>query len=55
MWSDMTRSHDILDWNPEDTEAWEEGNSAIARRNMIWSIATDHVAFGALVGACLPE
>jgi MFS transporter, NNP family, nitrate/nitrite transporter len=38
--------HDILEWNPEDTEAWDEGNQAVARRNMIWSIATDHVAFG---------
>lgn len=42
----MTHSHDILDWNPEDTKAWESGNKDIARRNMIWSIATDHVAFG---------
>ena len=42
----MAHSHDLLDWNPEDKKAWEEGNSAIARRNMIWSIATDHVAFG---------
>lgn len=42
----MTRSHDIVDWNPEDKEAWESGNKAVAQRNMIWSIATDHVAFG---------
>lgn len=42
----MAHSHDILDWNPEDTKAWERGNQAIARRNMAWSIATDHVAFG---------
>ncbi|ORB44242.1 MFS transporter [Mycobacterium paraseoulense] len=42
----MTRSHDILDWNPEDTKAWEDGNKAVAHRNMAWSIATDHVAFG---------
>lgn len=42
----MAHSHDILDWNPEDTKAWQEGNRAIARRNMAWSIATDHVAFG---------
>ena len=42
----MARSHDLLDWNPEDTKAWQEGNSAVARRNMTWSIATDHVAFG---------
>lgn len=42
----MAHSHDLLDWNPEDTKAWEEGNQRIARRNMAWSIATDHVAFG---------
>jgi NNP family nitrate/nitrite transporter-like MFS transporter len=42
----MTRSHELVDWNPEDTKAWEAGNKAVARRNMIWSIATDHVAFG---------
>lgn len=42
----MAHSHDILHWNPEDTKAWERGNHAIARRNMAWSIATDHVAFG---------
>jgi NNP family nitrate/nitrite transporter-like MFS transporter len=41
----MLRSHDIVDWNPEDIEAWEAGNKAIARRNMIWSIATEHLAF----------
>ncbi|OBB99226.1 NarK/NasA family nitrate transporter [Mycobacterium sp. 852002-40037_SCH5390672] len=42
----MAHSHDILDWNPEDTTAWDEGNNTVARRNMVWSIATDHVAFG---------
>ncbi|OIN81301.1 NarK/NasA family nitrate transporter [Mycobacterium malmoense] len=42
----MAHSHDILDWDPEDRTAWERGNNAVARRNMIWSIATDHVAFG---------
>ncbi len=42
----MAHSRDLLDWNPEDKQAWEEGNQRIARRNMAWSIATDHVAFG---------
>lgn len=42
----MARSHVLVDWNPEDAKAWEAGNKDIARRNMIWSIATDHVAFG---------
>ncbi len=41
----MTRSHRIIDWNPEDTVAWEAGNKAIARRNLICTVAADHVAF----------
>lgn len=41
----MSRSHDIVDWDPEDTAAWEAGNKAIASRNMIWSIAADRIAF----------
>ncbi|MGF2944994.1 nitrate/nitrite transporter [Mycobacterium sp. Lab-001] len=42
----MGRPHQLVDWNPEDTTAWQERNHRIARRNMAWSIATDHVAFG---------
>ncbi len=41
----MRQSRRISDWNPEDHVAWEAGNKAIARRNLIWSIATMHVAF----------
>lgn len=41
----MARSHRISDWNPEDTIAWEAGNNAIARRNLICTVAGDHVAF----------
>lgn len=41
----MARSHHIADWNPEDTAAWEAGNKAIARRNLICTVAGDHVAF----------
>lgn len=41
----MTRSQRISDWDPEDVAAWDVGNRAIARRNLIWSIATAHVAF----------
>ncbi|OCB32460.1 MFS transporter [Mycobacterium malmoense] len=41
----MTRTQRIPDWDPEDVAAWDVGNSAIARRNLIWSIATAHVAF----------
>ncbi|OMC13972.1 MFS transporter [Mycolicibacter heraklionensis] len=35
----------ITNFDPEDCAAWEAGNAAIARRNLIWSTATTHVAF----------
>lgn len=39
------RSHQISDWDPEDSVAWEAGNKFIARRNLIWSVAAEHVGF----------
>lgn len=39
------RSHTLTDFDPEDVQAWENGNSAIARRNLIWSVAAEHVGF----------
>ncbi|MEZ0365409.1 nitrate/nitrite transporter [Mycobacterium sp. pUA109] len=41
----MARSHRIMDWDAEDTAAWEAGNKKIARRNLICTVAGDHVAF----------
>lgn len=41
----MGRNHRIADWNPEDTAAWEAGNRNIARRNLLCTVAADHVAF----------
>lgn len=41
----MGRNHRICDWNPEDTAAWEAGNNAIARRNLLCTVVGDHVAF----------
>ncbi|OBA60396.1 MFS transporter [Mycobacterium sp. 1100029.7] len=41
----MGRNHRITDWNPEDTAAWEAGNDKIARRNLLCTVAGDHVAF----------
>lgn len=38
-------SHRITDWDPEDTVAWEAGNKYIARRNLIWSVAAEHIGF----------
>ncbi|GFG71770.1 MFS transporter [Mycolicibacter senuensis] len=40
----MTPAH-ISEFDPEDCAAWEGGNKAVARRNLIWSTATMHVAF----------
>ena len=44
----MGRNHRITDWNPEDAAAWEAGNKKIAKRNLLWMVACDHVAFGIL-------
>jgi MFS transporter, NNP family, nitrate/nitrite transporter len=41
----MNRSHLLVDWDPEDTVAWEAGNKNIARRNLTWSVAAEHVGF----------
>jgi NNP family nitrate/nitrite transporter-like MFS transporter len=41
----MARSHRITRWNPEDAVAWEAGDKAIARRNLICTVISDHVAF----------
>jgi len=40
----MTHGH-ISNFDPEDSAAWEAGNAAIAKRNLIWSTASTHVAF----------
>lgn len=39
------RGHCITDWNPEDNPAWEAGEKKIARRNLLCTMAGDHVAF----------
>jgi hypothetical protein len=40
----MGRSHLITDWNPQDAAAREGGNKDIARRNLLCTVAGDHVA-----------
>lgn len=42
----MGRNHRITDWDPEDGAAWDAGNGLIARRNLLWMVACDHIAFG---------
>ncbi|CDO86554.1 MFS transporter [Mycobacterium triplex] len=41
----LGRSHVLSNWDPEDTAAWEAGNDKIARRNLIWSVAAEHIGF----------
>lgn len=41
----MPRSQRISSWDPEDIVSWEAGGKAIARRNLICTVAGDHVAF----------
>jgi NNP family nitrate/nitrite transporter-like MFS transporter len=41
----MGRSHFLPGWDPEDAVAWEAGNKKIARRNLIWSVAAEHIGF----------
>ncbi len=35
----------IRGWDPEDVPAWEAGNKDVARRNLLWSVITEHVGF----------
>jgi MFS transporter, NNP family, nitrate/nitrite transporter len=39
------RSHTITGWDPEDRSAWQRGGEVIARRNLLWSVAAEHVGF----------
>jgi NNP family nitrate/nitrite transporter-like MFS transporter len=38
-------SHWIDDWRPEDPEFWETTGKAVARRNLIFSVASEHIGF----------
>jgi NNP family nitrate/nitrite transporter-like MFS transporter len=37
--------HRISGWDPEHLNAWNNGGSRIARRNLIWSIFAEHIGF----------
>ena len=39
------RAHWIDDWDPEDTQFWDRDGSKVARRNLIFSIFTEHIGF----------
>src|SRR6201998_244880 len=56
----MAHPHRIADWRPEDAEAWRAGNNIIARRNLVWSNVTAHVAFSvcsrwSVMGLFMPQ
>ncbi|MEV4639769.1 nitrate/nitrite transporter [Actinoplanes sp. NPDC049548] len=39
------RGHWIDDWRPEDPAFWANGGAAIARRNLVYSIFSEHIGF----------
>ncbi|GAA2700414.1 MFS transporter [Actinoplanes palleronii] len=39
------KGHWIDDWKPEDPAFWANGGSAIAKRNLIFSIFSEHIGF----------
>jgi NNP family nitrate/nitrite transporter-like MFS transporter len=41
----VLRGNRIAVGNPENSLTWDAGNNVIARRNLLWSIVTSHVAF----------
>ncbi len=50
----------ISDWNPENETYWKSKGSAIARRNLIWSIVAEHIGFSvwliwSIVATKLPQ
>lgn len=41
----MRKGRWIDDWRPEDLTFWENGGDKVARRNLVFSILTEHVGF----------
>ncbi|MFE5870245.1 nitrate/nitrite transporter [Streptomyces roseifaciens] len=37
--------HDIADWRPEDPVFWKETGARVARRNLIFSVLSEHIGF----------
>ena len=40
-----SRGHWIDDWRPEDPVFWERTGATIARRNLIFSVFSEHIGF----------
>jgi MFS transporter, NNP family, nitrate/nitrite transporter len=50
----------ISEWNPEDQKFWDSKGKYLARRNLIWSIAAEHLGFSiwliwSIVATKLPQ
>jgi MFS transporter, NNP family, nitrate/nitrite transporter len=50
----------IANWNPEDEAFWKSAGKAIAQRNLLWSIAAEHIGFSiwliwSIVATKLPQ
>ena len=41
----QSRKHWITGWNPEDEEFWERSGKHVARRNLIYSVFSEHIGF----------
>jgi MFS transporter, NNP family, nitrate/nitrite transporter len=41
----LRRGHWIDDWRPEDPQFWAAGGDKVARRNLIFSIVSEHIGF----------
>jgi len=39
------RSHWIDDWRPEDRQFWDGGGDRVARRNLVFSVLSEHIGF----------
>ncbi|WP_373300730.1 nitrate/nitrite transporter [Streptomyces hiroshimensis] len=37
--------HDIADWRPEDPVFWKETGARVARRNLLFSVLSEHIGF----------
>ncbi|MFJ4849266.1 MULTISPECIES: nitrate/nitrite transporter [unclassified Streptomyces] len=40
-----SRSRAITDWRPEDEKFWERSGAAVARRNLVLSVLSEHIGF----------
>ena len=39
------RSRSLSEWQPEDPEFWERTGAAVARRNLVFSVLSEHIGF----------